>query len=423
MGIYLNSGNDGFEIARNSKIYVDKSELISYTNEVLKTEDRFICVSRPRRFGKSMTAQMLSAYYDKTCDSRELFSDLKIAKEESFFKYMNQYDVIFLDMQLILGRAKTTENFLHYLEEKVLDELKEEYALYLSSKEESLSAALSIIYSKRKGHKKGFIFIVDEWDCIFREDKENTKLQKEYLNFLKTLWKGQKCIDLVYMTGILPIKKYGTHSALNMFDEFSMTESKELAEYVGFTEKEVRQLCIKYKRDFEEIERWYDGYLLDKELHIYNPKSVVESMKRDSIFRSYWTGTETYEALRMYIAMNFDGLKDAIVQMLGGEAYKINIVKFQNDMSSFRTKDDVLTLLVHLGYLAYKQITQEVFIPNEEIRLEFINAVEDGGWDKLIKIYEESEKLLENTLAMNENAVAQAIENAHILWRDFISWN
>ena len=183
-------------------------------------------------------------------------------------------------------------------------------------------------------------------------------------------------MSLAYMTGILPIKKYGTHSALNMFNEYSMTDAGEYAEYIGFTESEVINLTQKYNIDYDTMKNWYDGYMFPEATHIYNPKSVVDSVLRKS-FASYWTKTETYEALRIYIDLNYDGLKDDIVQMLAGEKVEINTDRFQNDMTTFESKDDVLTLLIHLGYLGYDSVHSSVFIPNSEIRREFRNAMNE----------------------------------------------
>jgi len=201
----------------------------------------------------------------------------------------------------------------------------------------------------------------------------------QLFNFLRGLFKGADYVELAYMTGILPIKKYGDHSAINIFDEYSMIDSAELSEYFGFTEEEVSDLCRRYNVEFSEVQRWYDGYLLNG-IHIYNPKSVVDVMRRKKI-KSYWTGTETYEALKVHIDRNFDGLKESVIEMLGNGRCKVNAYKFQNDMTTFKTKDDVLTLLVHLGYLAYDEEKGEVFIPNQEIAHEFYNAVDDPGWE------------------------------------------
>lgn len=224
------------------------------------------------------------------------------------------------------------------------------------------------------------------------------------------------------MTGILPIKKYGTHSALNMFDEFSMTNPKNLAAYVGFTEEEVQNLCRKYNMDFEETRRWYDGYRFRKAEHIYSPKSVVDVMRNES-FDSYWTQTETYEALKLYIDMNFDGLKDTVITMLGGGRCPIDTGTFQNDMTTFHCKDDALTLLIHLGYLAYDMDQQEVFIPNEEVRAEFARAIKASGWQEVIHAISLSEELLENTLACNNEKVAQIIDKVHEEFTSILNYN
>lgn len=259
MGFYINPGNDSFRKVMNSKIYVDKTELISYTNSVLDTEQMYLCISRPRRFGKSMAAKMLAAYYCRTCDSRKLFQNLKITQDESFEKHLNQYDVLFLNMQSFLSQAEDAEHVTDYLQEVVLEDLQEEYGEGVNLTGCNLIRALSKIYVKTG---TSFIFIIDEWDCIFREKKNATAVQTKYLDFLRALLKDMPYVKLAYMTGILPIKKYGTHSALNMFSEFSMTEPKLLAEYIGFTEPEVQQLCETYKMDFDEIKtlvRWVLG--------------------------------------------------------------------------------------------------------------------------------------------------------------------
>ncbi len=419
MGKYLNPSNKGFEIARNSKIYVDKTGLIKYTNSMLDTEQRFICVSRPRRFGKSMAAQMLLAYYCGAYDSSVLFHGLEIENDDSFRYHLNKYDVLFLDMQKFLNRAKSPKELTVYLQKSVLSELREVYADCIHPEEPELVVALENIAEKAK---KEFIFIIDEWDCIFRETQDDATAQKSYLDFLRDLFKGQTYVKLAYMTGILPIKKYGTHSALNIFYEYSMTEPKEMAEYTGFTEDEVRKLCKEYGMDFLEMQKWYDGYKLKNAAHMYNPKSVVDAMLNTE-FHSYWTGTETYEALKVYMDMNFDGLKDSIIEMLGNGRCKINYRKFQNDMTTFKSRDDVLTLLIHLGYLAYDEETKEVFIPNMEISDEFENALEGEGWDTIAKILSASDELLNATLCGDTDAVARGIDEAHMDHTSILSYN
>ncbi len=337
MGRFVNPDNSAFQVALNSEIYVDKSELLSYTNRVLNTKQAWICNSRPRRFGKSITADMLTAYYSKGCDSSEMFSHLKIGRDKDFQAHLNKYAVIHFDVQWCIDPSGSLENVVSYIKEHVLEELRMEYKGLVPNAVTSLADALS---------------------CI------NTAT-------------GTKFICLAYLTGILPIKKLKTQSALNNFDEFTMLDASILAPYVGFTEEEVRELCQQYHRDYAQVQSWYDGYQLSG-LHVYNPKAVVSVMLRGE-FQSYWSDTGTYESIRPLMNMDFDGLKTAILSMLSGDRVKVKVRSFQNDMISFRNKDDVLTLLIHLGYLAYDQKNQTAFIPNEEIRGEFADAVEENN--------------------------------------------
>lgn len=419
MGTYVNPGNAAFREAINSKIYIDKTELIAYTNSVLNTKQKNICVSRPRRFGKSMAADMLAAYYSRGCNSAELFAGTKIEAEKSFSSHLNRHSVIRLDVQRFLEKERDLDTFIDEIEKKVISDLSREFPDFENFTADSrLKTLLEQIFAETG---KGFIFVIDEWDCVFRMAKDQKEKQKEYLDFFRGLFKGAEYVDLAYMTGILPIKKYGEHSAINIFDEYSMISPKNLGEYFGFTEDEVREQCARHRVDYAEVEKWYDGYRLG-ELHIYNPKSVADVLMWKE-FRSYWTGTETYEALKIYMDMNFDGLKEAVAMMLGNGRCRINTRKFQNDMTTFKTKDDVLTLLVHLGYLTYDKNTSEVFIPNLEITEEFMNAVDEPGWDGLIQSIGHSEELLQATWNRNENSVAEGIAAIHHETASMLKYN
>ena len=407
MGILLNPDNIDFYNAVNySELYVDKTELIKYTNKVLFGEQKYICVSRPRRFGKSMAANMLTPYYSRGCDSREMFSKYKIARADSFEKHLNKYNVIHINMVKYLDEAKDIKEMLKFLEEDIIDEITEEFPDAKFPRRVTLINVLDKIFAQ---FKVPFVFIIDEWDCIFRRHKEESDSQTTYLNFLRDLMKNKSYVALAYMTGILPIKKYGEHSAINVFYEYSMTDAKPISEFTGFTENEVKSLCEKYNKPFEQMKRWYDGYCLDG-ISIYNPKSVVESILRDN-FGNYWTKTETYEALKIYVQTNFDGLRDKIVKLIAGEKVKINPDKFQNDMTTFNSADDVLTLLVHLGYLTYND--NMAWVPNSEVAQEFINSIEDGGWEEVMRSVRASDELLKATLDCDEEKVAELIEQSH----------
>ncbi len=407
MGIYLNPDNMLFMEAANSEIYVDKTMLINFTNQLISTSQKHICVSRPRRFGKSIAENMLVAYYSKGCDSAELFSKFKIASAPDFAKHLNQYNVIHVDMQKFLSRTKRIHDMLDFMQMRVLKEIRRSFAS-VASDETSLITALEDMNSET-GER--FIFIIDEWDCIFRIYKEDETAQREYLDFLRDLLKGQPYVALVYMTGILPIKKYGVHSALNMFEEYSMTDMTLISELTGFTDDEVRELCKTYQVDFDKMKQWYNGYNIDG-ISVYNPNAVVESIMRRK-FSNYWSQTETYEALKVYIQRNENGLRDKIVQMIGGERVSVNTKKFQNDMTTFESADDVLTLLIHLGYLTYDFNTQTAWIPNAEVRQEFINSISDGGYEKVMDAIHQSEKLLKYTLKQDAEKVAEMIAEVH----------
>lgn len=368
MGSYLNPGNEKFYRAINSEIYVDKTGLIGYTNHVLNTMQQNLCVSRPRRFGKSMAADMLTAYYSRGCDSRELFQGLKISKDPDFEKYLNQYDTIFINMQEFLSQSKDIYDMLQLLKKNILWDLLEEYPDSRYSDEMNLTRIMSDVY---RNTKWPFVIIIDEWDCIFREYKNDKEAQEKYLDFLRDMLKDKSYIQLVYMTGILPIKKYGTHSTLNMFSEFSMTNPGQLAQYVGFTQDEVRDLCERYHMNCQELKKWYDGYAFVTIDSVYNPKSVIEAIQSGTC-DNYLNQRETFEELYVYISMNFDGLKDDILRMMAGERVFVNIGSFTNDMVTFHSKDDVLTLLIHLGYLTYDFEYKSVYIPNDEMKGIFI---------------------------------------------------
>ncbi|QUN12878.1 AAA family ATPase [Clostridium sp. C1] len=409
MGLYLNPRNDSFQQAINNPIYVDKSLLIKYTNQLIGIGDNKLCVSRPRRFGKSTDANMLVAYYSKGCDSHHIFDSLKISQTDHYLEHLNQHHVIHINMQSFLSNTHNIDKMIQLLTMRILNEFKQEYSITFFD-ETNLSLSLEDIYVSTKNQ---FIFIIDEWDCIFREYAQNQEDQKQYLDFLINLLKDKPYVELAYMTGILPIKKYGTHSALNMFEEISMIDPGLLSEFMGFTEQEVYDLCLKYNMDYNEMKQWYDGYHMTEHLSTLSPRSVVSSLIRNK-FGNYWTSTETYEALQVYIDLNKDGLKDSVIEMLAGESVPVQTSSFQNDMITFDTKDDVLTLLIHLGYLGYNSSDNTCYIPNKEVIDSFVNSIRKSNWEETTKALLSSRELLEATWKQDEEAVARYIEEAHL---------
>lgn len=409
MGIYLNPGNQKFRESVNSAVYVDKTGMIKYVNSVLHTNQKFICISRPRRFGKSVAANMLAAYYSRECDSAELFAGLEIAEDKSFAGNMNRYDVIFINMQEFLSRADSMKEMLELMKKTILWDLLEKYPDISYFDQTDLVRTIQDIYHSTNC---SFILIIDEWDCVFREYRENEREQERYLDFLRDLMKDKEYLALAYMTGILPIKKYGTHSALNMFSEFSMMNPRHLAEYVGFTQTEVESLCEQYRMNPGELKEWYDGYHFGQAESVYNPKSVVEAVL-SGVCDSYWNQTETFEALRIYLDLNFEGLKDDVLKMITGEHVFVNTRSFNNDMTIFHSKDDVLTLLIHLGYLGYDFDHKCVFIPNHEIREEYVTAVSVSQWGEVSKSLKNSAETLEAIWQKRPKQAAEGIQQAH----------
>ena len=411
MGRYIDKGNMGFQEARNGE-YVDKSGLISVVNSTLGTVNKFSCVSRARRFGKSMAAQMLYAYYDRSCDSRALFQDLEIARDPSFERHLNKYPAIYLDMTRFISLYRNDPAIISHIKEELVADIAEAYAQAVPYKGEDLMFYLQRIVAATS---ERFIFIIDEWDAICREFDPKTKAMDAYVDWLRNMFKGQESTDVfagVYMTGILPIKKYDTQSALNNFREYSMVTPRQLAQYYGFTKDEVLALAEKHGMDFDELAKWYDGYQIGPQPSMFNPNSVMEAISCNYC-ESYWGRTAAYDTVATYIKMNYDGLKDSIISMLAGERVKVDTSTFLNDLREVASRDDVLTVLIHLGYLSYDRVSRECFLPNLEVTLEMEKAIRKNNWKPVVDALQQSDRLLETLLRGNAEAVAQGVEAVH----------
>ncbi len=419
MGTYINLGNAGFQRVRNSE-YVDKSGLIAIVNSTLFTERSFSCVSRSRRFGKSIAAKMLCAYYDHSCDSRALFADLAIASDPSFEKHLNKYPVIFLDLTSFI--SERDDNIVDIMDATLLADVVKAYPDVAAEDGDRLMDYLLRV-TEAKGEQ--FIFIIDEWDAICREYAPGTEVMDRYVGWLRRMFKsmdGVRVFAGIYMTGILPVKKYKTQSAMNNFIEYSMVEPVDMAPYFGFTKEEVLALAEKHGMDFDELEKWYDGYQIGDEMSIFNPNSVMQAI-RSRRCRSFWASTASYDTVAHYIQMNYEGLKDDVVRMLAGERCPVDPTGFQNDMSVIQSKDDVLTVLIHLGYLSYDWKESECYIPNKEVAGEMVNAVKLNNWSHVANAIEKSKQLLRATIDGNEEAVARGVDVAHDENTSILSYN
>lgn len=410
MAEYINKGNEAFASSVNGE-YVDKSGLIAEINDTLFKNNRFTCVTRSRRFGKSMAAEMLCAYYDKSCDSRNLFKGLEIENHPSFEEHLNKYPVIYVDMTNFLTDYGHDSTIVEHVEADVIASVVRAYPnVALTCPNRIMDVLIDI--AKSTGDR--FVMIIDEWDGICREFGSETAMD-EYVKLLRRMFKSTDAVEVfagVYMTGILPIKKYKTESALNNFWEYSAVDPMNIPQYFGFTKVEVRALCEKHNMDFEEMEKWYDGYSIGTEPSMFNPSSVMKSLKSKRC-RSYWAATGAFDAVARYIQMDFKGLKGDIVNMLAGGRCSVDTTGFKNDPAIIKTKDDVFTLLIHLGYLAYDSKEEKCHVPNLEVAKELKNAIVDNGWQMVIDAINNSEELLESLLAHEAEEVAAGIQKIH----------
>ncbi len=373
MGRYVNPGNKAFRRICGSN-YVDKTNLISKLNQRIGGDDPLVCVSRPRRFGKSYAAQMLMAYYDCSCDSHELFDHMLVAQSEGYRQHLNHYNVICLDIAGFISEVRAHLGPMKSIPDRIEKALWKDLVEsgFQPHEGDTLCDFLTRIVHQKEG--KPFVFIIDEWDAVMREAKDDPDAQAAYLTLLRGWFKNlnftPEVVAAAYMTGILPIKKDGTQSAISAFDESSMLDPLEFAEFVGFTEDEVKARCRAYDVDFEEIKAWYDGYKLPVVGSVYNPFSVMKALKSGKC-RSYWRKTSAAESLKSYINLDFSGLQETVARLIAGDRVPVHVEYFQNNFDSFKSADDVLTLLIHLGYLSYDEAEKMVRIPNEEVRIEF----------------------------------------------------
>ena len=470
MGNILNPGNDNSFIrlvkAKDTRVFVDKTDFIEKTNALFNTDGNLIAVTRPRRFGKTVTAHMLSAYYSKGYAGQEIFNDLEISNKNSFKEHLNKYDVIYIDMNSIDGHYKNylkktkkvqgVESLVDYLEYSIIKELRgqKNFAECFENNDIENTGLLDALSALQTDLNAQFIFIMDEWDLVYREYRHDEPLQKAFINLLKDLFKsddGYACFALAYLTGILPIKKYNSQSTLNGFDEYNMLAPGDFAKYFGFTEDEVAEIVKspKCQISHQDLKEWYEGYKI-KGVDIYNPNSVTKAVSRNECI-SYWSGTSSNEEVVRLINMNFDGIKQDILNLIEGREIAFNCGRFQNDMVSIKSEDDILSLLVCLGYLGCKnpngdnveeekssednnedtteqteKIEQDeqaktannknrriAYIPNAEIKSALMDIVKEQEWYERMETIERSENLLKAIKALDGNKVAELIQDVH----------
>ena len=422
MGRFLNPGNDGFQKIIGAEVYVDKTGIIGFLNKWIYTDSRFVCVSRARRFGKTVTARMIRAYYDNACDSHALFAPYAIAQDPSYETHINKYDVIGIDVQSFFLRGDDPKTFIDRMEADILLEVCAKWPDIDELKNMRLVNALIKVHKKTGAR---FVFVIDEWDAVFRFCPNDELLQKDWLHFLRDLFKQEDMDDVValaYMTGILPVKKYKTQSSLNQFREYTMLCPLVLEPFVGFLPSEVDVLCEKFGMDRTEAAEWYDGYMFSHEHHVYNPNSLAHAMKSRA-YGSYWTQTDSFESLLDYINADLDGIYDDVMCLIGGGRVNVDTGTYDNTFTMPKCKDDCFTLLTHIGYLAFDIECYQVFIPNEEVRMAFRAALKQCSWPDAIKPYQRSRKFIQSILAEDNATVARMVEETHQNMTSVLAYN
>lgn len=406
MSIYLNTNAayKDFKMLRNDKYFVDKSDIIAKVSERINTKNRYLCITKPRRFGKTSVLNMLGAYYGKAYPSNELFDNLDIRKSEDYETHLNKYNIIKFSLNELPDAENTYSNYIGRFKTVLDRDIREAYPKLSDKEFDSLPDLLAATGDE-------FIFIIDEWDYIFSHElfKEN---QGDFLEFLRNLLKDQPYVALVYMTGVLPVKKYSTGSALNMFREYTMLKDPYFEKYFGFTQEEVETLCRKQSGlTVNEISEWYNGYTVKDGTKIYNPRSVVCALE-DNYCQSYWTRTGKKDEVLFFLNYNIGEVRDDVVKMVNHMPVQIEIKKeYAAGQESPASRKEIYAAMIIYGLLSYHD--GELCIPNKELMIEFENALEDDGFGYVAELVRNSEEVLYATLDKKEDVVVSYLHNIH----------
>ena len=406
MGLYLNSDSILKKYTRlyKNEYFVDKSLIINQINKLIGSFDVYLCVTRPRRFGKTSLINMLGAYYSKAADSSQIFDTLKISQANGYREHLNKYNVISISFNEIPDNLKTYDQYINNITNQVKKEVISEFNLTDIEESDSLKRVL-------QKSKQQFIFLLDEWDYIFNNNLFEES-QDKFLEFLRNLLKDESYVELCYMTGVLPIKKYSSGSALNMFDEFTFLKDRKFGEYFGFTEDEVLDLCEQNKyMDFKKLEEWYNGYTTARGIKIYNPRSVVKALKNDYC-ESYWTNTGAMDEVSQYLKYNVLEIRDDVIKMVSGQEIDIIIdEEFRAGQGTPKTKEEIYSAMIVLGFLSYND--GYLKIPNKELMIEFEKALRDKSFGYVSEIIENSRTMLKATVNKDTETVEQILHDIH----------
>ena len=420
MTYFLNASitSNSFTEVANYKYFVDKSEFISKLNENIKTPSKYVCITRPRRFGKTINAMMLASYYSKNANFKNLFNKLEISKSSSYLQHLNKHNVIYMTLNQIPSPNCTYKEFISGYADDLIDDLQEIFPNVQIKITNPIYKILTQVYSQTG---QGFVFIIDEWDYIFNNNLFSEGERKEFLEFLRDLLKDKPYVELAYMTGVLPIAKYSAGSALNMFDEYNFLNDSNYDKYFGFTNEEVENLCSKQEKiSMNELKEWYDGYKTQGGHEVYNPRSVVYALKR-GICQSYWTNTGPMDEINYYIENNVEDVRNDIVQMVSGIPVNIHLEGYSAEQISLNTRDEILSAMTVYGFLSYHDETLE--IPNKELRMKFDYSLRNHQMGEISKLVLKSNQMLEATIKKDTETMEKLIQEAHDINIPIIKYN
>lgn len=427
MGIYLNSA-DALSLYKSETIkpyFVDKSNMLEQLFPLVEEGSNYICITRPRRFGKTIMANMIGAFFSNAADSKDVFDKLKIASSTNYLRHLNQHDVIYIDFSEIDDECRNYTSYIRNIKELLREDLHNAYPEVTFRDNSSVSEDLKRIYAVTG---KKFIFVLDEWDAIFHVAFTKDKDKIAFLRFLRGLLKGKAYVSLAYMTGILPIAKYSSGSELNMFTEFTMAKSPAFSDYFGFTEHEVDDLYQRYLTltptpsiEREGLKTWYNGYCTASGERVYNPRSVVQALRFNHL-ESYWTSSGPFDEIFYYIEKNVADVRDDLAYMVAGEAVPAKIQEYAATSMNLQTKDEIFSAMVVYGFLSYED--GRVSIPNKELMDKFADMLQkENSLGYVYRLAKESDRMLKATLDGDTSTMIDILEYAHDTEVPLLSYN
>lgn len=427
MGYFLNNEEPYalYQQAAAQPYFVDKTEILKNLFPLIDSTEKYICITRPRRFGKTIMANLIASFFSRACKSTDIFDSLKIAGHEAYSRFINQYNVIYIDFSDVDDECKSYQAYIKNIKSLLREDLHYAYPDIPFRENGSVTEDFRRIYAKTR---EKFIFILDEWDAVFHMPFIKEKDTEAYLLFLKGLLKTKAYVSLAYMTGILPIAKYSSGSELNMFVEFTMTTTPAFSSYFGFTESEVDRLHEKYLAlcDTPVITRdglktWYDGYQAADDQKIYNPRSVVLALQFNHL-ESYWTSSGPFDEISYYIRKNIADVQKDLVLMVAGNAVPAKIQEYAATSMELNTKDEIFSAMVVYGFLSHYK--GKVSIPNKELMDKFRDMVEkEPSLGYVHRLAKKSDRMLKATLSGDTATMREILEYAHNTEIPLLSYN